>query len=295
MKVMQMLFFMSVLAICGESLRLQLEENKGPKGHESAHRKEILEKQYARYNNPAKYTGVKIMCTGWKKTGTSSLKVAYRRLGMLPTAMVNSCSSPDCMDKYASAQDAYGCCNHHLVEAMKKRYSESELKFVHLERRPEAWRKSVDLWLNRPNQKKMDGVSVKDRMKAQYSHLMGAKYGTSKFYDQYEEHNKFIRNLFMDQPHRLLILNLQDDDPLENMKKFCEFVGQPNHMACAETFPHAKDITSKKYGVSKGVTEGYKLKVNASDIDMAWDWIDADENEGDDFDEDLAMKEWPLE
>lgn len=291
-----MFFLLSVLIVGGQSLilRLQSEENIPHKG-ESAHRKKILEKQYAHYNNSKTYKGVKIMCTGWKKTGTSSLKVAYRKLGILPTAGVNECRSPSCMDHFASAQDAYGCCNHHLIAAMKKRYSDTELKFVHLERRPEAWRKSVDLWLNRPNQKRVDGVSNSEHMKAQYGKLMGATYGDSRFYELYTEHNKFIRDLFKDQPHRLLILNLQDDNGFENMKKFCEFVGQPNHTACTEVFPHRKDITSAKYGVPDTVTQGYKLKANASNFDVTWDWIDADENEGDDFDEDLAMKEWPLE
>eukprot|EP00746_Dinoflagellata_sp_MGD_P009754 gnl/MRDRNA2_/MRDRNA2_119946_c0_seq1.p1 gnl/MRDRNA2_/MRDRNA2_119946_c0~~gnl/MRDRNA2_/MRDRNA2_119946_c0_seq1.p1 ORF type:complete len:268 (+),score=38.35 gnl/MRDRNA2_/MRDRNA2_119946_c0_seq1:77-880(+) len=229
------------------------------------------------------YHGVKIMCTGWKKTGTSSVRAAYEVLGITPTAGCAKCRTPDCMQYYNSAEDARGCCDHSLVAEVKERYSPHQLKFVHLERRPERWRKTVDLWLNK-----------KGGFHKYYGKLMGVKYGTPEFYTSYEAHNAYIRNLFKDQPERLLILNLEDDDPVENMQKFCDFVGQSNHPACKQGFPYIKHEAKREkgYGFKKMSSSDWEYigdsihfgKMNSSDWEYMWDHMDENPAEMQDLD-----------
>merc|ERR1712118_376068 len=66
---------------------------------------------------------------------------------------------------------------------------------------------------------------------------MGAPWGSEQFFKNYEMHNEWVRKLFRDSPDRLLPLNLEDDDSIENMQKFCKFVGA-NATVCSEPFPH---------------------------------------------------------
>jgi hypothetical protein len=178
------------------------------------------------------YSGIRIAAVGWKKTGTSSMHAAYDLLGMQPVGGVNGCKTPSCMHKYAGVEDAYACCNHGLVQAMKARYPADLVKFVLTERIPSKWRSSIDRWVHRKDKG--------ERFMNMYGQLMGAKFGSEEFYEMYEQHNAFIKQLFADQPDRLLVLNLEEDDPVKNMQKFCKFVNiDPEDLpACNRPFPH---------------------------------------------------------
>lgn len=228
------------------------------------------------------YQGPKIVCTGWKKTGTTSMGMFYKKFGLAPWHGVNSCKGPSCLKGKAKAtEDAYTCCNHHLVQAMKKMYPADHVKFVHTERRPERWNKSVAAWIRRPDKGK--------HFAKMYGHLMQAKFGSKEFNENYERHNQFIRDLFKDQPDRLLILNLEDDDPIENTQKLCAFVGISNvtNRRCNQAFPHSNANRKKKH-FSKG-----QATLDLGDLDSSDPWLNVDEyeNELETFDLEAATQQ----
>merc|ERR1712087_528577 len=100
-----------------------------------------------RWGHSGGYSGIRIATVGWKKTGTTSMQQAYEALGIKPVGDQNKCQTPSCMDRYAGVEDAYVCCNHALVQAIKLRYAADHVKFVLTERDPSKWKASVDAWL----------------------------------------------------------------------------------------------------------------------------------------------------
>jgi len=172
------------------------------------------------------WRGPKIVGAGWKKTGTSSLGAAYELLGIVPHAGARMCRNAECMNHFASAEDFPTCCDHGLIATMKDRYAPDKLKFVLTERDPASWRMSVNAW-----------VQKHPWHKCWYSDLMNATFGTEEFYLKYEAHNQYVKDLFKDTPDRFLVLRLMQDDGVENMQKFCLFVGV-NNTICNQPFPH---------------------------------------------------------
>jgi len=187
------------------------------------------------------WMGPKIVGVGWKKTGTSSLGDACIELGIVPHSFARTCRDPACMDHYASAEDFPVCCDHGLIAAMAERYPVDKVKFVLTERDPESWQKSIDSW-----------VISHPWHECWYSDLMQAKFGKPEFYQKYEEHNAYIRNLFKDTPDRLLVLDVVNGDAVKNMQKFCRFVGV-NTSICNKPFPHAN---AQDYSSSAVIEEG---------------------------------------
>ena len=135
------------------------------------------------------------------------------------------CKSPDCLDRQPSAEDSAVCCDHELLKAIKLRYPATRVKFVHTERRLDSWSASVRNWIYNHRGKTPTLLKLWTR---RYSNLMGAEFDTEEFYKKYTLHNQFVRKLFRDEPDRLLILNLEDGDPLANMQKLCKHVGLSN-------------------------------------------------------------------
>merc|ERR1719160_924334 len=123
---------------------------------------------------------------------------------------------------------------------MKKLYPADKVKFLHLVREPKSWNVSVNHWLQGPDKGPW--------WQARYSRLLGAKFGTPSFLQKFEDHTTFIKNLFKNEPDRLLILNLEKDDSKENMMKFCKFAGVDiaSTPACSEPFPHLHEGGYKK-------------------------------------------------
>lgn len=223
-------------------------------------------------SNTSNWEGTRIVAVGWKKTGTTSMRIAYNAMGLGPVGGVNKCKKPSCMRKFAAVEDAYACCNQGLVQVMKALYPGDKVKFVLTERTPQKWKASIDHWVNRPDKG--------NKFKKAYGKLMGAGYGTPEFYEKYEAHNAFIKDLFKDEPDRLLVLNLEDDDSVQNMKKLCDFVGVKGPQ-CNTGFPHSNQ---NAYG-------GYHQFSEAAE-DGFWLNIDDVKDELDDFDEELATRDW---
>lgn len=226
---------------------------------------------------------VKIVCTGWKKSGTSSMGHVYNMFGITPTGSCNACKEPTCMDHYRGVEDAYVCCNSKLIEAMKAKYADKDVKFVHVERRTDRWLASVDAWLKKPSKKSTSVV---------YSHLMGADHGTKQFAENYEKHNARIREIFKHEPHRLLVLNLEDNDPVQNMEKFCEFIGvDPKKDArCMNKFPHAN--AHHHNFTASAAASNFDEKSPSMDSEDPWLMVDEVEDELDGFDWELSMRDW---
>lgn len=171
------------------------------------------------------WTGTRIVGVGWKKTGTTSLQKACQTIGMHPAPDPPSCEKVDCMDEYAAVQDNPTCCDHDMIARMKDYYQANQVKFVLTERKKEQWTQSVNRWMiNKPH------------YKCWYGTMMKAPFGSSEFYANYVAHNEYIKQLFTDEPSRLLVLNLEDGDPIQNMHKLCDFVGA-NHSSCNHPFP----------------------------------------------------------
>eukprot|EP00746_Dinoflagellata_sp_MGD_P149267 gnl/MRDRNA2_/MRDRNA2_81321_c0_seq1.p1 gnl/MRDRNA2_/MRDRNA2_81321_c0~~gnl/MRDRNA2_/MRDRNA2_81321_c0_seq1.p1 ORF type:complete len:355 (-),score=52.29 gnl/MRDRNA2_/MRDRNA2_81321_c0_seq1:60-1124(-) len=250
------------------------------------------------------WKGVRIVCVGWKKTGTTAMNMAYRLLGMKPMGTVNKCSSPSCMTKFAGVEDSYACCNHDLVKVMKERYPSNKVKFVLTERAPHKWRKSVDAWIAHKE------VIYKKGNKTgfQYGKLMGQDYGTPEFYEGYQKHNEFIKDLFKDDPDRLLVLNLEEGNSTENMQKFCKFVGFEAHPACKKPFPRVgagKNCNSPQECRAMGRNERdisrasvtWNRQVNMArqslpDFDRHVSADDESEEQLENFDLELATRDW---
>lgn len=150
------------------------------------------------------------------------------------------------------------------------------MKFVHLERAPEKWHKTVVKWMQRwPKKECAYSAAMRVHPK---------KVTSSEFLAGYHEHNKRIREIFKDQPDRLLILNIEEGNSTESMQKFCDFVGidKTKHEACNKPFPHQNSNKNSKKAESL-------LQSDMSTSDIDWDWIDADDDAeeawGPEFDE----------
>mmetsp|Transcript_95948 Transcript_95948/g.169607 ORF Transcript_95948/g.169607 Transcript_95948/m.169607 type:complete len:304 (-) Transcript_95948:19-930(-) len=172
------------------------------------------------------YAGPKVVGVGWKKSGTSSLGWACHVL-KIPRSPEYACKDSGCMQTLSCIEDAPTCCDHGLISALK-RDAPSNVKFVLQERDPEDWRRSIDHWMQ-----------VKPHLKCWYGEVMQASYGSEEFYRGYARHNEWVKQLFSDEPERLLVLNMSDvvRRPVEHMQKFCSFLGI-NHPNCSMGFPH---------------------------------------------------------
>lgn len=177
------------------------------------------------------YTGPKVVGVGWKKSGTSSLGWACHVLKIPRPKTEAACKDSGCMQALSCIEDAPTCCDRGLISALK-RDAPSNVKFVLQERDPEAWRRSIDHWME-----------VKPHLKCWYGEVMQAPYGSEEFYSGYAKHNEWVKQLFSDEPDRLLVLNMSDVErrPVEQMQKFCGFLGI-NHPNCSMGFPHTNTV-----------------------------------------------------
>lgn len=169
----------------------------------------------------------KFIVVGWKKTGTTSVTLAFHLLGIGPQCM---CTSVDQLEHFAVTSDSSFCCSSELADAASRRYQGA--KFVLTTRNPTKWNESVVRWLDLPE---------KSHLRPSYQKLMGgARVGSREFIDGYTQHNARVRALFTDQPERLLELDLAEEDPVQAMRKLCAFTGRFADPACADgkAFPH---------------------------------------------------------
>jgi len=242
------------------------------------------------------WKGPKIVCTGWKKTGTSSIKRAYRAVGLMNIANAYQCRAPSCLNKYDATQDAFTCCSHSLVRKMASDYPADEVKFIHLQRDPKSWYKSVQAWT------RLKG----EHWQNSYSKLMGASAThEDEFVKKFNEHNAFVKNLFAKQPERLLVLDLEAGDPTQNMMEFCKFLGvdPSNNANCTQPFPHwnsnkkSKPYAEKKQKKLDAATSLKKLEFeddleDSEGVSDKWLHVDEDHTEFDDFDWDVMEKDF---
>lgn len=182
-------------------------------------------------SNKVKYFGV-----GWKKTGTTSLSVAYRLLGLEPQC---KCSSLKQMKAYVATQDVGFCCDLDLISRAKTAYPAA--RFILTERDPHAWNVSVIRWL-RPAPSNLSAPTNCFRggghCWGKYRDLMGGAIpGSRSFVQRYRAHNAAVRDAFSTQQNRLLVLNLELGDPVENLQRLCEFTNRSSAKACRERQP----------------------------------------------------------
>ncbi len=172
---------------------------------------------------------MKVFCTGWQRTGTTSLSNALNHIGIqtrqYPWQLLDNPSHP-LLDKFDGFAD----------NPIPILYAQLDLrfpgsKFIHTERDEAGWLKSAE-WLMTVGPKKFHW----DRLPKAYE-MIEMLYGTREFdagnfLARYRRHNAEVRAYFADRPGDLLILDITAGAGFEPI---CAFLGQP---LPAEPFPH---------------------------------------------------------
>jgi hypothetical protein len=172
----------------------------------------------------------KIFCIGFHKTGTTTLKVALRKLGYRVTGSFGT-KDPDIANKV-----------HEMACAMVERFDAFEdnpwpvlyrelderfpgSKFI-LTRRP------ADAWIR--SQVKDFAITETPMRRWIYGENAGCPEGNEDIYiARYERHNREVLEYFRDRPDDLLVMDIPADASWE---KLCRFLG---HEIPKKPFPHA--------------------------------------------------------
>ena len=210
---------------------------------------------------PRDWLATPVIGVGWKKTGTTSLEQAFRLLHLTP---VCRCALPR-LSRHKASADSGGYMG--LVGRVRQLKDmkfaaggrRGVAKFVLTTRAAATWNASIVYWT----------TVVKTNKFRNYAQLMarpddggaappgagnGSRVdpvdaippGSRRFVEAYERYNSRICDLFRDSGDRLLELDLERDDPVDAMRRFCAFVdpkllGRPE---CHEPFPHANVATT---------------------------------------------------
>jgi hypothetical protein len=171
----------------------------------------------------------KIFCTGWQRTGTTSLAAALNRLGIptldYPWQLLDDPHHP-VLDEYAGFTDVPIPLMYRDLDA---RFPGS--KFIHTERSEDGWLKSA-AWLMETAPRLFHFDSLPKAWE-----MIEAMYGTRAFnaglfLARYRRHNAEVRAYFASRPADLLFLDITAGD---NYAPLCAFLGKP---VPAEPFPH---------------------------------------------------------
>ena len=182
-------------------------------------------------------TKQKVFCVGMNKTGTSSMHLCFKELGLVPVARPGANRGRDVklfkriveQNDYATAlayaQDFVAFEDRPWnVWEMYRRADESFLgsKFILTYRDPESWWRSVERWLT---------VRKPHMLDRYMKHLKVTQFSKSAFIDGYESYNNEVVSYFQD-AENFLILNFADGD---GWGKLCPFLEKP---IPARPFPH---------------------------------------------------------
>lgn len=211
-------------------------------------------------------TPIKIFGIGFKKTGTTSLNSMYSHLidvfgGSRPDENERASATSDMIkgnetstlilaEKYHYFQDSPWCHEpNKLYQRFARLYPKS--KFVLTTRNADEWYSSVLRWVKCiPGQKKKRRCNKKRKME-RYRAIFGAN-STSRedFISAFESHNSHVRQFFneeLNQPHRLLDIDLTNKDYYGNgvgWKIFCNFVGLSDEQCPSGDIPHENKTPS---------------------------------------------------
>ncbi|MFB6305867.1 MAG: sulfotransferase family protein [Flavobacteriales bacterium] len=163
----------------------------------------------------------KIICVGFQKTGTSSLREALKILGyrvgdtkpylLYPILRGNYNKVLKVLNKYDAVEDNPWPL---IFDEIDKRVQ--GCKFILTERDEEHWYKSVS-------------EHIGDLRAPMHEWIYGKGKGLPKYHKEnalkiYRNHYKRVREYFKDRPNDLLILNFEKGDGWE---KLCEFLNCP--------------------------------------------------------------------
>ena len=172
----------------------------------------------------------KVFCIGFHKTGTTTLKVALKKLGYRVTGSFGT-KDPDIANKVHEMAfamiDQYDAFQDNpwpmLYKELDARFAGS--RFILTRRPTEAWIRS----------QVKDFASTETPMRRWiYGEDAGCPEGNEDTYvARYERHNREVLDYFKDRPDDLLVFDLPAD---ASWDKLCAFLGQeiPD-----EPFPHA--------------------------------------------------------
>ena len=172
---------------------------------------------------------MKIFCTGWQRTGTTSLARALSSIGIrtldYPKELFH-----DVDDKIVERYQAFTDNPIPLVyRELDARYPGA--KFLHTERDEEPWLKSIE-WLFTIGRIKFEW-SNRPIINEMHERLYGTtRFDPERFLERYREHNAEVRAYFAERPEDLLVLDVTAGDGFE---RICPFLGleMPDH-----EFPH---------------------------------------------------------
>lgn len=171
----------------------------------------------------------KIFCTGWQRTGTTSLSRAFKALGIAtvdyPKELFEDIDHPLVHEHRAFTDNPVPL----LYRELDRRHPGS--KFVHTQRDDEAWLKSCE-WLFTTGRIKFDWDAhpIVDRL---HVALYGqAEFEPELFLERYRRHNREVREHFAERPGDLLVLDVTRG---EGFERLCPFLGLP---LPGEDFPH---------------------------------------------------------
>lgn len=171
----------------------------------------------------------KIFCTGWQRTGTTSLARALGSLGIrtrdFPKDLLHDLDHPVLHEHEAFTDNPIPLLFRELDRACPGS------RFVHTERDEEAWLASAR-WLFSVGRIKFDW-----ERRPIIGEIHQRLYGTTEFepalfLERYRRHNAEVRAYFAERPDDLLVLDVTAG---EGFEKLCPFLGipVPDH-----PFPH---------------------------------------------------------
>ena len=175
---------------------------------------------------------MKVFCTGWQRTGTTSLAKALKFLG-LETLDWPKELFRDIDDDVIRRYDAFTDNPIPLLyKELDRRHPGS--RFIHTVRDDEAWLKSAE-WLFTLGMVKFNWRDGKDGpiLAEMHRELYGTTvFDAELFLERYCRHNREVAEYFADRPDDLLVVDITRG---EGFERLCPFLGLP---LPAEPFPH---------------------------------------------------------
>jgi len=175
---------------------------------------------------------VKVFCTGWQRTGTTSLAKGLKALGLKTLDWPKELFR-DIDDDVIREYDAFTDNPIPLLyQELDRRHPGS--RFIHTVRDEESWLKSAE-WLFTLGRVKFNWRDGKDA--AILAEIHRVLYGTTEFdaqlfLERYRRHNREVTEYFAQRPGDLLVLDITRG---EGFEKLSPFLGLP---IPGEPFPH---------------------------------------------------------
>ena len=192
----------------------------------------------------------KIICVGFQKTGTSTLREALKILGyrvkdctdhaLLPILKKDFSKIEKMLENYDAVEDTPW---YYIYKELDQIFPNS--KFILTLREEESWYKSVS-------------KHIGDLVSANHEWIYGRGKGLPKYHKAntlsvFNTHNNEVLEYFKDRPDDLLVLDFTKGDKWD---KLCAFL---NHSVPEDSFPHYNNSAAKKKTRS-AVAEKWRFK-----------------------------------